>query len=173
MKKKEFMEELKEALSGRVSSEVYYDTVQYYEDYFKRQMAEGKTEEQVTASLGSGRLIAKTIIETSGNAYGDTQYFEMPDGEKRKKKSRNTTEKEHVKGWHINIDETGKTSVAFGRLDFGTVIGKLVLAFLLVLILAVILFIFFLGVKILLYIVLPVALILLVVNIIITLFSRS
>lgn len=35
MKKREFMNELKEALDGSVSTQTYYDTMNYYEDYLK------------------------------------------------------------------------------------------------------------------------------------------
>ena len=35
-------------------------------------------------------------------------------------------DEETRKGWHINIDQnTGHTSLAFGRLDFSTVLGKM------------------------------------------------
>ena len=37
MRKREFMDELKKALDGNVSTQTYYDTINYYEDYFKKQ----------------------------------------------------------------------------------------------------------------------------------------
>ena len=37
MRKREFMGELKKALDGNVSTQTYYDTMNYYEDYFKKQ----------------------------------------------------------------------------------------------------------------------------------------
>ena len=60
MRKREFMDELKKALDGNVSTQTYYDTINYYEDYFKKQKEAGKSEEEICSSLGSARLIAKT-----------------------------------------------------------------------------------------------------------------
>lgn len=165
MKKKVFMDELKEALAGRVPTEVYYDTVQYYEEYFRRQMAEGKSEEQIAASLGSARLVAKTIIETSGRA-GDNQFYDIPE-DRKKRTDRNTGDrKSYQKGWHIHVDDEGKTSLAFGRLNFGTVLGKILSAFVLLVVIAVVIFLVLVGLNILFYVAVPVALILFVVYLI-------
>lgn len=35
MRKREFMDELKKALDGNVSTQTYYDTMNYYEDYLR------------------------------------------------------------------------------------------------------------------------------------------
>ena len=53
MRKREFMDELKKALDGNVSTQTYYDTINYYEDYFKKQKEAGKSEEEICSSLGS------------------------------------------------------------------------------------------------------------------------
>ena len=66
MSKKEFMDQLREGLDGNVSYEKYCETIEYYESYFRRKLAEGKNEEEIVAELGSGRLIAKTIVDTAG-----------------------------------------------------------------------------------------------------------
>lgn len=171
MKKKEFMDELKEALAGCVPPEVYYDTVQYYEDYFRRQMKEGKSEEEITKALGSGRVVAKTIIETSGGDSG-SRFYEMPDDKKRKQDRYSDDDEKNQKGWHINVDENGNTSFAFGKLDFGTVLGKVVLAFCLLIILAVIIFLVMVGLNVLIYVAVPVGLILLIVYLITSLTGR-
>lgn len=171
MKKKEFMEELKEALAGRVPTEVYYDTVQYYEDYFKQQIAEGKNEEQITASLGSARIVAKTIIETSGGS-GD-QFYEMPEDRKRKTDKRNEDGNKYEKGWHLNVDENGYTSLAFGRIDFGTVLGKVVAAIAFLIIAAIVVFLIVIGINILFYLVIPVVLILLVIYLIVSAIDKK
>lgn len=60
------MDQLREGLDGNVSYEKYRETIEYYESYFRRKIAEGKTEEEIVAELGSGRLIAKTIVDTAG-----------------------------------------------------------------------------------------------------------
>lgn len=72
--KEQFMNELKTALSGQVSSAKYNETVRYYEDYITSQIQSGKTEEEVVKSLGSGRLIAKTVIDTA-QASGEAEGF--------------------------------------------------------------------------------------------------
>lgn len=166
MKKKEFMDELKEALAGRVPQEVYYDTVQYYDDYFRRQIAEGKSEEQITSSLGSARLLAKTIIETSRGT-GNQQFYEMPEDRKNRSERRSENRSNYQKGWHVNVDDNGRSSIAFGRLDFGTVIGKMVLAFLVILVIAVAIVVVMLGV----YILVPALIIFFIIYLLAALFN--
>ncbi len=64
----EFVIELEQALRGNVDERVIRENVKYYNDYISEQKAAGKSEEEIFASLGSPRLIAKTIIDTSGEA---------------------------------------------------------------------------------------------------------
>lgn len=64
----EFVTELEQALRGNVDERVIQENVRYYNDYISEQKAAGKSEEEIFASLGSPRLIAKTIIDTSGDA---------------------------------------------------------------------------------------------------------
>lgn len=91
MRKREFMDELKKALDGNVSTQTYYDTINYYEDYFKKQKEAGKSEEEICSSLGSARLIAKTIIDTEGQGasgrYYDTESSSYDDSYNTRKAS--------------------------------------------------------------------------------------
>ena len=64
----EFVTELEQALHGNVEERIIQENVRYYNDYISEQRAAGKSEEEIFASLGSPRLIAKTIIDTSGEA---------------------------------------------------------------------------------------------------------
>lgn len=64
----EFVTELEQALRGNVEERIIQENVRYYNDYISEQRAAGKSEEEIFASLGSPRLIAKTIIDTSGEA---------------------------------------------------------------------------------------------------------
>lgn len=169
MKKKEFMDELKRALDGNVPTQVYYDTINYYENYFKEQRAAGRTEEEICSSLGSARLIAKTIIDTNGQGVSG-QYYDAGSAEyssESGRRSRRSTKK----GWHMNEDEYGNQSLAFGSLDFGTTLGKIVLAIVAILVVALIISIVVVlvgvGIKLLWYVVIPVAGILFLINIII------
>ncbi len=71
MNKQEFINRLRAALSGRVSVAVLNENINYYEDYINTQIRMGRTEEEVLASLGDPRLIAKTIIETNSQSGND------------------------------------------------------------------------------------------------------
>lgn len=68
MNREEFVTELRTTLSGRVPSTVIEDNADYYEEYIIAQIRQGKTEEEVTGTLGSPRLLAKTIIEANKHA---------------------------------------------------------------------------------------------------------
>lgn len=170
MSKKEFMDQLREGLDGNVSYEKYRETIEYYEAYFQRKMAEGKTEEEIVAELGSGRLIAKTIVDTAGADRTEQSYtYTETTGGRRGSVSRDG---EEPKGWHIKMDENGNTSVCFGKLDFSTTLGKVVIGIGLVLLLALIVLLVVIGVKILVYVIIPVAAILFIVNLIISLIDN-
>lgn len=65
MDKSEFLEKLRLTLGGRIPASEVTRHVAYYEDYINTEVRKGRTEEEVLASLGDPRLIAKTIVETS------------------------------------------------------------------------------------------------------------
>lgn len=62
MNKSEFLNILRQSLSGEVAPDIQEQNISYYHGYISSQ---GKPEEDVIAELGDPRLIAKTIIETS------------------------------------------------------------------------------------------------------------
>lgn len=64
MEKTEFLEQLRQSLSGRIEADKVTDHLRYYEDYINTQLRLGRTENEVLDSLGSPRLIAKTIADT-------------------------------------------------------------------------------------------------------------
>ena len=68
MTRTEFLEELREGLSGEVNSRVVQESVTYYSRYISEAVAEGKTEEQVLDELGPVRLIVKSIIDADRGA---------------------------------------------------------------------------------------------------------
>lgn len=89
MSKREFLEELRIALAGRVSAQEVTEHVQYYEDYINTQVRMGKSEAEVVTGLGEPRLLARNIAEskkyasggnartykeTGSNAYGSAGY---------------------------------------------------------------------------------------------------
>ncbi len=67
MSKQEFIDRLRTALNGRIPASKVEETASYYQDYINTEIRKGKSEEEVLASLGDPRLIARTIIQTSGS----------------------------------------------------------------------------------------------------------
>lgn len=65
MSREEFLNNLQEALVGRVSEQVVSENVNYYRKYIDEQVSGGKREEEVLAMLGDPRLLAKTIEGSS------------------------------------------------------------------------------------------------------------
>ena len=68
MKKQEFLDSLKLALSNRVSASVVTENIMYYEDYINTQVRMGKSEEEVIELLGDPRLLARSIAEANKRA---------------------------------------------------------------------------------------------------------
>ncbi len=86
MTKQEFLDELRQMLSGEVSSEVVMDSYRYYATYIEEEVRGGKEESQVLEELGRPALIARSIIAAnSGEREADEIYTE--DG--RTKRARN------------------------------------------------------------------------------------
>lgn len=68
MTKLEFLDKLRDALTGRLSSGQIMENVRFYEDYINTEIRKGRSEEEVLVSLGDPRLIARTIVETRGGS---------------------------------------------------------------------------------------------------------
>lgn len=83
MTKQEFLDELRNALTGQVSSESVMDAYRYYSDYIDMEVRTGKSESQVIEELGKPAFIAKSIIAAqAGERQADVEYTE--DGKTRK-----------------------------------------------------------------------------------------
>lgn len=67
MTKQEFLQELQRALVGKLDSAKVQELAAYYSEYFEIEVRKGAKEEDVAASLGSPRLLAKSILEAAGN----------------------------------------------------------------------------------------------------------
>lgn len=74
MKKKEFLDTLKDQLSGHLPEQKVYSHIKYYQEYIETQIKNGSTEEAVLEKLGSPLLIAKTLLDTAEN---DDYYMEQ------------------------------------------------------------------------------------------------
>lgn len=70
MTKREYIEKLRIALSGKASPRQVAENMRYYEDYINVEIRKGRSEEEVLAALGDPRLIARTIAEAHGRENG-------------------------------------------------------------------------------------------------------
>lgn len=75
MERQEFLQKLKEALSGQVPPAVVQENLNYYDDYIRTECQKGRSEEDVMAELGDPRLIARTIEDATPGA-GEGAYEE-------------------------------------------------------------------------------------------------
>lgn len=113
MDRYEFVSTLRAVLNGEVPSSVVEDNVRYYDSYISQEIAGGKSEREVLESLGDPRLIAKTIIDTSGQqgfreTYGGTY-----------------TQEETGKGFRGEYRENGGENLKYHQLSLNTWYGRL------------------------------------------------
>lgn len=73
MRKEEFLQTLRRALTGDVPPGVVEENIQYYDGYIMEEVRKGRTEEEVIGEIGDPRLIARTIEDTTDGA-GDSMY---------------------------------------------------------------------------------------------------
>ena len=66
MTKNEFLDKLRVALTGKVSSALVEENMTYYKEYIDSQVRMGRSEREVMEMLGDPRLIARTIVQTNG-----------------------------------------------------------------------------------------------------------
>lgn len=64
MSKDDFMDGLGKSLTGKVDETEYRNQMEFYSSYISKEIASGRSEEEVIRELGDPRLIAKTIIQT-------------------------------------------------------------------------------------------------------------
>lgn len=74
MSKEEFLQRLRQALTGEVPQGVIQENIRYYDEYIGGEVRRGLAEETVTGEIGDPRLIAKTIIEATAGAEGQRSY---------------------------------------------------------------------------------------------------
>lgn len=79
MTKNDFLDKLRLALSGKVSTALVRENIDYYSQYIDSQISMGQSEPEVMEMLGDPRLIARTIIQTNGTeTYEENAYREEP-----------------------------------------------------------------------------------------------
>ncbi len=62
MKRSEFLEQLKEELTGKIPNAAVHEQLDYYTRYISEQVAGGVAEEQVIDELGDPWIIARNVI---------------------------------------------------------------------------------------------------------------
>ncbi|MDO5136228.1 MAG: hypothetical protein Q4D55_09260 [Eubacteriales bacterium] len=80
MSRGEFLEVLREQMSGQMHEGKMAAHLRYYEDYIQSQVQKGLREEDVLSELGDPRLIAKTLIDREAESQGGS-YEEYRSGE--------------------------------------------------------------------------------------------
>lgn len=73
MRKEEFLQTLRRALTGDVPQGVVEENIRYYDGYITEEVRKGRTEEEVIGEIGDPRLIARTIEDTTDTSK-DAQY---------------------------------------------------------------------------------------------------
>ena len=75
MNKKQFLSELEDTLrENGMNSDVIGSNVSYYDSYISSRVGEGNSEEDVISSLGTGRIIAKTIVDAEKKGMNSINY---------------------------------------------------------------------------------------------------
>lgn len=75
MTKREFLEELKDALSEQLPQNQVAEHVSYYMNYIEKRKRSGSSEDEVLDMLGDPRLIARTILDTTPGSKDNQNYF--------------------------------------------------------------------------------------------------
>ena len=123
MTRQEFLHELQIALQGEMSREAVEGHIRYYGDYIMEESRKGASEEEVVARLGSPRLIAKTLIDTTEQFGPSFQGAHGWDGESRDEGSGR-------RGFGAGYSQQGGWEVRLGKWKLNGWTGKLILCLL-------------------------------------------
>ena len=88
--KREFLEDLRKYLSGKLPESTVDGHVAYYRNYIENEIKNGRSEAQVMSGLGDPRMIGRTILDTSpeqqSSGYEYSAYRTDNDGSESQKK---------------------------------------------------------------------------------------
>lgn len=90
MSREEVLQILRNKLSGFLSEAQIQSHLQYYSQYITDEVRKGRSEEEVIASLGDPRLIARTLIDAS-EASGSQGYGTYQEYQEREEPRQQTT----------------------------------------------------------------------------------
>jgi uncharacterized membrane protein len=96
VEKQEFLDGLRTALAGEVSTRLVTDNVRYYDEYILTQIRLGRSEAEVLEELGDPRLIAHTIIDM--NQPNQTVKHALDTDEKMSQKDK----------WRMHLSQLGR-----------------------------------------------------------------
>lgn len=122
MRRKEFLDVLRQQLSGQLQEGKVAAHIRYYEDYIQSQVNKGISEKEVLESLGDPRLIAKTLLETDPGPVPDEVYEQGTPYSQ-------TPPQEEKTGWKKYLD----LSTWYGKLIVILVVGLILFALITVL----------------------------------------
>ncbi|MCR5201505.1 MAG: hypothetical protein K6D02_00235 [Lachnospiraceae bacterium] len=164
MTRYEFLNELRQALSGNISDSEIEDNIRYYEDYFNNS---GKSDEEVINELGDPRLIARSIIDSGEGDGGRPHTFY-------------TSSEESYSNSSSESEESGKKKSASGMELFlkmfldreeMTLWEKIKFWTIVILAMAVVVAVAILIVKAMVQIVIPILIIVFIIGLVVSLFS--
>lgn len=159
MTKQEFLSELQQCLKGQVAESIIQENLRYYDQYIMEEARKGRSESEVLESLGSPRLIAKTIIDTNPGSGG----YEYEQDYEQQSQSDEEQSFGNSKGFNANYTKENGWDVRIGKFRLNSWYGKLT-------ILLVVLLIFFLVAQVFVFLA-PVIAVVLVVCVVLNLIT--
>ena len=111
MNKKEFLDILYEQLSGQMPEGTVSSHIQYYRNYIEEQRRTGRSEDDILSELGDPRLIARTLLDTDsvGSSRSYSPYTETDD---HYEQNSSDTRKVKHHSFHLNLSTWyGKVAV--------------------------------------------------------------
>lgn len=166
MTKQVFLNELREALTGEVSSEVIMDTYRYYSDYIDEEVRGGKSEEEVIEELGKPFMIARSIITAqSGMRDADIEYTE--DGRTRKIHG-NRTKREQKGDSYVSGSNESKEF----HFDFNAWYAKVLYIAIIIVLVVIVFFVLKIGFFVLVTFGIPILIVLGIVYLFVLFFSK-
>lgn len=164
MTRRDFIDELKQALTGEVPANVMLESCSYYDNYIEDEMRKGRSEEEVLEELGKPMLIARSIIAAqTGERDVDYEYTE--DGRTRtvyNHSSRNQDKKkgsQSVNGTENNNSSSNNKNSQF-VFNFSGILAKVVLVLFFMLLIIIAFFMIKIGFWVLVTFGIPILLIL-------------
>jgi len=164
MNKHEFINILRQRLITELPESRVQDHILYYSEYIDNEIKFGKTEEEVIASLGDPRLIARTILETR-EPNNDRQRYENEEHNKKTKRTKNSS-----------VHGKRNVNVSFNSKEINSSFFKVILVLIAIIIITILIGIIVLISKLLgalLSLIAPIILIFIIIAIVTQLFRRK